>query len=127
MEMTVEDPYIYEGLSEFEVVVNYIKSKDTISTGVDDRMQNSQPAVKVFPNPVTKLDVTICSEISSPGMYSIRIYDKTGKEVQRIEPQWFDAGPFVRNIQLSELSTGNYYFEMTNWINSIKGSFILYR
>jgi 5'-nucleotidase len=113
------DSLVEDKMTEYECVLNYLTT-----TNVDQKTYNKETVI-VFPNPSSQENIVLSGLILQSGNYLVRIFDQSGRLVQRIEPIWHDAGPYMKVIKLDNLASGNYYFELTNGENAFGGSFVI--
>mgnify|MGYP003542047260 FL=1 len=61
-------------------------------------------------NPTTKIKF----ELPSSGLTQLKIYDILGREIRTILEKYFDAGIYEVEFSSEELSSGIYFYELTN-------------
>jgi len=59
-------------------------------------------------NPVTKISITV----STGGYVTLKVYDITGREVNRLSAEYMQCGRYEVEFNGNDLSSGVYYFTM---------------
>lgn len=130
MGIEVIDLTIHEGVSEFEVVVDYIINNPNSLEEIcnvfqtDVTMPSNKLQITLFPNP-SYGTMNLFGEITAPGKYYIEIFDNLGSKVIRKEIGHLDKGLFNESIDFHYLQSGSYYLNLTNGIEAIQSKFII--
>lgn len=78
--------------------------------------------ISLFPNPTTS-KITLSMDEAEAGKYGFQIFDITGKEVMS-SVENFDNG-FSKTINVENLESGEYFFNLNNGKNSITKAFVI--
>ncbi len=98
--------------------------KPVISTGVAN-INDSKNVLQIFPNP-TKDIVNLTFEIKQPGLYTLDLFDVSGKKIKAIRSSTFTQTG-IKNIQLMNrnLDSGVYYVILRGENINVSKKFIL--
>ena len=89
-----------------------------IETGVEDAYQAS--GIKTYPNPVTnQLFVDIHQ---AAGLVAFELFDMQGRRL--FHEQWNASGESIHSIDVSLLSTGFYFYQVSNGDEFLQGKLV---
>ncbi|MGA2297910.1 MAG: 5'-nucleotidase C-terminal domain-containing protein [FCB group bacterium] len=129
-----ENEHVFTGLSEYEVVLNYIKKNPVITLGsviIDVNEKSSgeketNASYVVSPNPCNE-QAFINFNLSNNGNYSLSIINSLGQIISNVNLGYLSSGNNQYNIDTKNYSLGSYNFRITNGMNSINGRFLIIR
>ena len=122
-----------EDMTEFQVVLNYIISKQTLSPNYEPRIiapvietrteSNKLCIDKVYPNPCSgNLNVDI--SIKNPGFYLVSIYNVYSQRVMSYR-KFIDSGFHKESIDTGILNSGFYTIEISDGMENIFSKFVI--
>ncbi|MBX3043059.1 MAG: 5'-nucleotidase C-terminal domain-containing protein [Candidatus Kapabacteria bacterium] len=135
LEFPVEDTELFDDVSDFLVLLDYIMAKQII-TPMNESCQNviapvksesqgpNTNSIRAFPNPANEI-VNIEVEIDNPGLYSIDIFNLSQLSEINFGSQFLDTDTEIIPINISSLPTGTYLVRLKNGDNTLLGRIII--
>lgn len=123
--INVENIISYEDLTEFQVLTEYISSKQKITPIVEGRVQAVEASAvegadynphtyilkQNYPNPFNPT-TNFEFEIANSGLVTLKIYDILGKEVAAILNKELRAGKYNYQWKAIGLASGVYFYQL---------------
>ncbi len=125
LQIPVNNVYLYEDSTEFQVLAEYISSQQTITPNVEGRIQavkanavegevygpNNYQLKQNYPNPFNPT-TNFEFEIANSGFVTLKIYDILGKEVATIINEELRAGKYNYQWIAIGLTSGVYFYQL---------------
>ena len=96
----------------------------TLSYGMSLDNNTAQNSFTLFPNPATN-NTTVSYNIVNGGNVSMQVTNMAGQVVMNLNDGFKNAGSYVRNIDISNLSNGIYVYSINVDGNISKGKFVV--
>lgn len=101
------------GGNEF-VIVNVTNTYDmSVLTNIENGVPGSFSLHQNYPNPFNP-STSIKFDVSSSSMVKIAIYDALGREVSTPVNDYLNAGTYEVSVNMSQLTSGVYFYKMTS-------------
>jgi hypothetical protein len=102
------------GANHYRVKVFMADGSIFYSRTVTEIMDEQQPAMKIFPNPVRNYEIRMKFTDMDRGKYAARLFDLNGQLVMEQVVE-YDGGAAIPVIRIREqLKSGMYFFQLTN-------------
>jgi len=111
--VNITDVHLLEDVTEFQAVVKYIMSKQTITDTKNERedLPSEFKLEQNYPNPFNPSTV-ISYHLPEAGSVKLRIYNLLGEEVALLVNQQQPAGTYKVNWNASGLTSGVYIYRL---------------
>jgi hypothetical protein len=87
-------------------------------------LPNDYELYQNYPNPFNS-KTTIEFDIAEEGNYTLVIYDILGRKVDDVLSKYLNAGKYKINFNANQLSSGVYFYKLSNFNTSLAKKFIL--
>ncbi len=120
--ITVTNPQIYPGVTEYQVVCAYIAARDTIEPKVEGRVTpvNEKKSDLLprdfslsqnYPNPFNP-STAITYRLAALSLVTLKVYDVLGREVTTLVNERENAGNHSVTFNASKLASGVYFYRI---------------